>query len=90
MYLCGVICLITIVIVQFVEGNIIHPLVVGKAVDMHPVTIVVSLLIFQHYFGIIGMILATPVVGAIKILFNFYDDKYRFIEKIKPNKLEVK
>ncbi len=83
--ICGIIASITIVIVQFIDGNIINPIVVGKATDMHPITIVISLLVFQHYFGIIGMILATPIVGAIKILFNYFNDKYGFIEKIKTN-----
>jgi predicted PurR-regulated permease PerM len=82
--MCGVIASLTIMIVQFVEGNIINPIVVGKATDMHPITLVIGLLIFEHYFGIIGMILATPVLGAIKILFNFFNEKYHFIEMIKP------
>lgn len=87
--LCGIICLVTIVLVQFIEGNIIHPLVVGKAIDIHPVVIVISLLIFEHFWGILGMILAAPIVGALKIVFNFYNKKYKFIDKIKPSKLEV-
>lgn len=87
--LCGIICLITIVLVQFLEGNIIHPLVVGKAIDIHPVVIVIGLLIFEHFWGIFGMILAAPIMGALKIIFNFYNNKYKFIDKIKPSKLEV-
>ena len=87
--ICGIICLITIVLVQFIEGNIIHPLIVGKAIDIHPVVIVVCLLIFEYFWGILGMILAAPIIGALKIIFNFYNEKYKFIDKIKPNKLEV-
>jgi len=86
--MCGIICVITIFIVLFVEGNIIHPLVIGKATDIHPITIVISLLIFQHFFGIVGMIIATPSVGALKILFNFFNNKYNILDKIKPNKTE--
>ena len=82
--ICGIIAAITIIIVQFIDGNIINPIVVGRATDMHPITIVISLLVFQYYFGIIGMILATPIVGAIKIIFNYFNDKYGFIERIKP------
>ena len=82
--MCGIIAALTIVIVQTIEGNIINPIIIGKATDIHPITIVISLLIFEHYFGIVGMILATPIVGAIKILFNFFNEKYGFIEKIKP------
>lgn len=88
--MCGVITLITIVLVQLIEGNIINPIIVGKATDIHPITIVIGLLVFQHFFGIIGMIVATPVIGAIKILFNFFNEKYRLIDMIKTPKEEKK
>ena len=83
--LCGIIVLITIVVVQFVEGNIINPIVVGKATDLHPIVLLVGLLVFDYYFGIIGMILATPIMGAIKILFNYFNEKYEILDRIKPN-----
>ncbi len=88
--MCGIITLITILLVQIIEGNIINPIIVGKATDIHPITIVIGLLIFQHYFGIVGMIIATPVIGAIKILFNFFNEKYRLIDMIKTPKEEKK
>ena len=84
--MCGIIATITIVLVQTIEGNIINPIIVGKATDIHPITIVLGLLVFQHFFGIIGMIIATPVIGAIKILFNFFNDKYKLIDRIKTTK----
>ena len=84
--MCGIIAAATIIIVQFIDGNIVNPIVVGKATDMHPITIVISLLVFQHYFGIVGMILATPVVGAVKILFNFFNEKYGLVEMIRSPK----
>ena len=88
--MCGIITLITIVLVQLIEGNIINPIIIGKATDIHPITIVIGLLIFEHYFGIIGMIIATPVIGAIKILFNFFNEKYGLIDMIKYPKEEKK
>lgn len=88
--MCGVITLITIVLVQTIEGNIINPIIIGKATDIHPITIVIGLLIFQHYFGIVGMIIATPVIGAIKILFNFFNEKYHLVDLIKTPPKEKK
>lgn len=88
--MCGIIATITIVLVQTIEGNIINPIIVGRATDIHPITIVIGLLVFEHYFGIIGMIIATPVIGAIKILFNFFNEKYNLIEMIKSPKQKVK
>lgn len=86
--MCGIISTIVIFVVQFVEGNIIHPLIIGKATSIHPITIVISLLIFEYFFGIGGMILATPIVGALKIIFNHFDSKYDLLDRIKPVKNE--
>ena len=80
--MCGIIASITIILVQTIEGNIINPIIVGRATDIHPVTIIIGLLIFQHYFGIVGMIIATPAIGAIKILFNFFNAKYHIVDLI--------
>ena len=87
--LCGLICLITILLVQTIEGNIINPIIVGKATDMHPITIVISLIIFEYFFGIVGMIIATPIVGAIKILFVHFNEKYHILDRILKKGEEV-
>ena len=78
----GIICLVTILIVQFIDGNILNPLIVGKAVSLHPITIMLSLLIFEYFFGVMGMILAAPIVATLKIIFQFFNDKYHFMNKI--------
>ena len=78
----GIICLVTVLIVQFIDGNILNPIIVGKAVSLHPITIMLSLLLFEYFFGIMGMILATPIVATLKIIFIFFNDKYHFMDKI--------
>ena len=42
---------------------------------LHPVTIMVGLLIFQHFFGILGMVIATPVIACLKVLTEFINEK---------------
>lgn len=79
----GIACLITIFLVQFLEGNILHPLIIGKAVSLHPITMMLSLLIFEYFFGIIGMIIAAPLVATIKIIIIYLNDKYHFLSKLK-------
>ncbi|RYL91532.1 AI-2E family transporter [Sporolactobacillus sp. THM7-4] len=54
----GVILLI--LLIQFLEGNVIEPLVVGKSVDIHPLYIMLSLGIGGEIGGIVGMLLAIP------------------------------
>ena len=78
----GIICLVTVLIVQFLDGNILNPIIVGKAVSLHPITIMLSLLVFEYFFGILGMILATPIMATLKIIVIFFNNKYHFLEKL--------
>lgn len=83
----GIFCIISIVIVQLLENNFYQPLIMGHTMQLHPVIIIISLLIFQHFFGIIGMVVATPVVACLKVIFMFVDEKIHFMDLF--NKKEV-
>lgn len=74
----GIAVLIFIVIIQALEGNLLQPLIMSKATKLSPVTIILGLLVFGHFFGIVGMVLSTPIIGALKELVNFFDEKYDF------------
>lgn len=80
--LVGFLSLAAVVISQFLESYVLTPIVMSKTMKLHPVTIIIGLLIFGHFFGIIGMLLSTPVISCIKIIFNFFDEKYEIFEKI--------
>lgn len=58
--------LITLLILQQIDGNIIVPKVVGKNVNLHPLLVMLSLFIFGSLFGILGMIVAVPITALIK------------------------
>lgn len=81
--LIGVLTLAFIFITQTLEGNFLTPLFMSKKMHLTPITIILALLIFEHFFGIIGMIIATPVVALLKILFNFFSEKYKLFEYTK-------
>lgn len=76
----GILTLIFILIVQMVEGNLVQPLIMSKKLNVSPTAIILSLLIFGYMWGIFGMIIATPLVGIIKIIYQFFDEKYHFFE----------
>lgn len=62
--------IITVVIVfglQFLEGNILSPYIVGKSLHMHPLMIMFALTAGGEIGGIIGMILAVPVLAVLKV-----------------------
>ena len=80
--LTGVFTIVSILIVQGLENNVYQPIIMGHAMKLHPITIMIALLIFGHFFGIVGMIVATPVVATLKLLFEFIDEKIDLMNKI--------
>lgn len=72
----GIISTISIIIAQFLESNILNPIVMSKTMKLHPVTIIIGLLVFGHFWGMIGMLLATPTIAVLKSIILFLDDKY--------------
>lgn len=79
----GILTLVFILITQTLEGNFLTPMFMSKKMNLHPVTILVSLLIFGYFFGIIGMIIATPVTALFKIIINFFNEKYKIFDYTK-------
>lgn len=76
------------IVVQFAEGHFISPNVMGKTMQIHPLTIMFVLLIAGKLFGLVGVILGIPGYAIIKVvvvyLFNklkvrymrYYGDEY--------------
>ncbi len=72
----GIFALVAIIIIQSIESAIFNPLIMGKTMRLHPVTIIVGLLIFGLMFGIVGMLFSTPIIATGKILLEYFDKKY--------------
>ncbi len=65
--------LLPYVIAQLIDGLIIMPFIVARLVNLHPVTILISLLAGAQILGVLGMLVAIPLVFTCKlILFTFY------------------
>lgn len=56
-----------IFVMQFLEGNILSPLIVGKSLHMHPLIIMLALFAGGEIGGILGMILSVPILAIIKV-----------------------
>lgn len=68
-------------VVQLIESYVLQPIVMSKATNLHPVVIICGLLIFGHFFGIIGMILASPIMSVIKVIFEFIIEKFELFQR---------
>lgn len=86
----GIVVIISAVVVQLLDNVIFTPLVQSKGLKLHPVTIIIALLVFGHFFGILGMILAVPCIAVIKTIFSYFNDKYEFIKLNNEIQAEVK
>lgn len=57
---------ITVIIVQQVDGNLIYPNIIGRTLKIHPLTIIILLLAAGNIAGIVGMILAIPFYAVVR------------------------
>lgn len=57
-------------LIQQVESGIISPKIVGKSVGLHPITIIFIILLFEQFFGLIGMFFAVPITSVIIVIYN--------------------
>lgn len=73
--LIGIGTLIICVIVQIIENYILQPIVMSRASQTHPVLIIIALLVFGHFFGVIGMILAAPILTLLRVIIDFVKEK---------------
>ncbi|KKI89981.1 membrane protein [Bacillus sp. SA1-12] len=57
---------LVVLVVQQIDGNFLSPLIIGKRLNTHPLTIILLLIGAGSFGGIIGMILAVPTYAVLK------------------------
>ncbi len=62
---------------QFIEGSIFQPIIMGRQLKIHPLLIIVSILFFGSLFGIFGIVFASPIAATLRALYLFYRDRKR-------------
>ena len=71
----GIIILSLIIVLQFIESSFIHPIIMSKSLNISPLFIILGIIIFSHFFGVIGMVISTPLVSIIKSCYIYYKHK---------------
>ncbi|USS86364.1 AI-2E family transporter [Fructilactobacillus cliffordii] len=64
--------IVVVIIVQQVDGNFVYPNVIGKTLNIHPLTIIIILLAAGNIAGLLGMILAIPIYAIVKVVIGFF------------------
>ena len=65
----GVVILVYIVIRQ-VEDQLVMPVVIGRAVHLHPIVTIFAVLIGLEVYGVLGGLLGVPAAAAINVIFT--------------------
>ncbi|GAC1562171.1 MAG: AI-2E family transporter [Ktedonobacteraceae bacterium] len=60
--------LIYFIVVHILEGDVIGPRIVGKAVGLHPIVSIAALIAGAELFGIVGALFASPLAGVLQAL----------------------
>jgi predicted PurR-regulated permease PerM len=59
---------VVMLVIQQIENNVLVPRIVGRALDLHPLVTMVAVLMGASLAGILGAVLAAPVVATLKLL----------------------
>ena len=62
---------ITYVVLRQVEDQLVMPIVVGRAVHVHPLVTIFAVLTGEKIAGVLGMILAVPIAAAVKVVLDY-------------------
>ncbi len=66
------------ILVQQVEANVLSPILMGKAVDVHPLLILLSVAAATYVLGLVGALFVVPVIATIKSIVLYLNDSDPF------------
>jgi predicted PurR-regulated permease PerM len=68
----GVAMTLWIIGIHFIEANVLNPKIIGTAAKIHPVLVIFSLFLGEHSYGLVGALLAVPILSAIQVVFMYF------------------
>ncbi|MBM0067281.1 AI-2E family transporter [Alkalicoccobacillus gibsonii] len=69
--------IVGVLIIQQIESNLISPQIMGRQLNIHPVTIIFLLLAASRFAGLLGLLLAVPTYAVGKVVVSH---TYRLIK----------
>ena len=60
--------MLTYLVIQFLDGNLLVPLLFSEAVDLHPAAILTAILVFGGLWGVWGVLFAIPLASLIDVV----------------------
>ncbi len=60
--------MVVYLLVLQLEADLIYPVVMSRAVSLHPAAIIFGLFVMGVFFGFVGLLLAVPLVAALQVM----------------------
>ncbi len=77
--------LLWIIGIHQIEANLLNPKIIGVAAKIHPVLVVFSLVIGEHFFGLWGALFAVPTLSITQSIFNHF--RFETMPDLPPDSL---
>lgn len=87
----AIIVVVVFTVVNQIEGHVLSPMILGRTTNLHPATVLLSILCGVELFGIVGALLAVPIVALGKLLLAAYyypSRSYHGLEGIEPTMIQ--
>lgn len=79
---------LVVLVIQQIESNLVSPNIIGKTLDIHPLTIIVLLLVAGNLAGVLGMITAVPTYAVTKTIISYVHNMYKLRKEYKYKNLK--
>jgi predicted PurR-regulated permease PerM len=64
----ALLAMVMFLVAQFIDNNFLTPIIAGGQISINPLAAIISIIIWGMIWGVIGMVLALPILGLIKII----------------------
>lgn len=68
----GVAMTLWIIGIHFLEANLLNPKIIGTAAKIHPILVIFALFLGEHSYGLVGALLAVPILSATQVVFMYF------------------
>jgi predicted PurR-regulated permease PerM len=68
----GIAMVLWVIGIHFIEANLLNPKIIGTAAKIHPVLVIFALFLGEYSYGLVGALLAVPILSAIQVVFMYF------------------
>jgi predicted PurR-regulated permease PerM len=68
----GIAMTLWIIGIHFIEANLLNPKIIGSSAKIHPVLVIFALFLGEHSYGLVGALLAVPILSATQVVFMYF------------------